>query len=77
MRFNTYMAGALTAVALSLPANAWAMSADQINKGFANCIQWCTDHNKTTASRNKCDIQCDHYWYHVVKQPGPIARNDQ
>ena len=61
---------------LSVPTNAWALSVSQINKGYSDCIGWCTIHNKTEASRNKCDNQCDHYWYHVVKQPPAALRND-
>lgn len=59
-RWGSLKAWLLAATVLSLPTTAGAMSAQQINKGFASCIQWCTDHNKTIESLDKCDRQCVH-----------------
>ena len=68
-RTTRFALACLILAAAALPTNSFAMSQEQINKGFSDCIGWCTDHNKTLASRTACDNQCIQYWYHTVKQP--------
>ena len=73
---RTLLAYSLLAVGIvSLPANAYALTHWQIDRGYVDCMTWCRAHNTTTASLTKCSNQCDHYWYHVVKQPQAMRDN--
>jgi len=77
MKIGThFLAYSLVAIALaSLPTNAWAMSAYERNIGFGKCVDWCGRHNKTEASKAKCDGQCAIYWYQIVKMPTSPLRD--
>jgi hypothetical protein len=38
-------------------------STDACLNGYANCLGWCSAHNKTAKSDGACSIKCGDYWH--------------
>ena len=45
-----------------LTSEAWAICSNKCQTGWNACNAWCSDHNKTSNSLNKCLFKCAAYW---------------